>query len=74
MAIVNRTPNSFHDQGRTFELDRAVEAARRAVDAGADWVDIGGFAFSAAQAEIDAAEEIDRVVPVIAEVRGSPTR
>lgn len=69
MAIVNRTPNSFHDQGRTFELERAVEAARRAVDAGADWVDIGGFAFSAAQAEIDAAEEIDRVVPVISEVR-----
>jgi dihydropteroate synthase len=69
MAIVNRTPNSFHDQGRTFELERAVEAARRAVDAGADWVDIGGFAFSAAQAEIGAEEEIDRVAPVISEVR-----
>jgi dihydropteroate synthase len=69
MAIVNRTPNSFHDQGRTFALERAVEAARRAVDAGADWVDIGGFAFSAAQAEIGAEEEIDRVAPVIAEVR-----
>lgn len=69
MAIVNRTPNSFHDQGRTFELERAVEAARRAVDAGADWVDIGGFAFTAAQAEIGIEEEIDRVVPVISEVR-----
>ncbi len=69
MAIVNRTPNSFHDQGRTFELERAVEAARRAVDAGADWVDIGGFAFSAAQAEIAAEEEIERVAPVISEVR-----
>jgi dihydropteroate synthase len=69
MAIVNRTPNSFHDQGRTFELERAVEAAGRAVDAGADWVDIGGFAFSAAQAEIGAEEEIDRVAPVISEVR-----
>ncbi|WP_336207418.1 dihydropteroate synthase [Nonomuraea sp. LPB2021202275-12-8] len=69
MAIVNRTPNSFHDQGRTFELERAVEAARRAVDAGADWVDIGGFAFSAAQAEIGVDEEIERVAPVISEVR-----
>ncbi|MFI7450458.1 dihydropteroate synthase [Nonomuraea sp. NPDC049714] len=69
MAIVNRTPNSFHDQGRTFELERAVEAAGRAVDAGADWVDIGGFAFSAAQAEIGVEEEIDRVAPVISEVR-----
>ncbi|GAB2959980.1 dihydropteroate synthase [Nonomuraea fastidiosa] len=71
MAIVNRTPNSFHDQGRTFALDQAVAAATKAVDEGADWVDIGGFAFSAAQAPISAAEEIDRVAPVIAEVRAA---
>ncbi|MFI7702982.1 dihydropteroate synthase [Nonomuraea sp. NPDC049480] len=69
MAIVNRTPNSFHDQGRTYALDSAVAAAKKAVDDGADWVDIGGFAFSAAQVQIGAAEEIDRVAPVIAEVR-----
>ncbi|SDK70428.1 dihydropteroate synthase [Nonomuraea maritima] len=71
MAIVNRTPNSFHDQGSTFALDNAVAAAKKAVDDGADWVDIGGFAFSAAQAPIDAAEEIDRVAPVIARVRAA---
>ncbi|YCK33702.1 dihydropteroate synthase [Actinomadura sp. ATCC 39365] len=71
MAIVNRTPNSFHDQGRTYELDRAVAACVRAVEAGADWVDIGGFAFSAAQAAIGVEEEIERVVPVIAEVRAA---
>ncbi|UBU13186.1 dihydropteroate synthase [Nonomuraea gerenzanensis] len=71
MAIVNRTPNSFHDQGRTFELDSAVTAATKAVAEGADWVDIGGFAFSAAQARIGVAEEIDRVVPVIARVRAA---
>ncbi|MDP4510819.1 dihydropteroate synthase [Nonomuraea turcica] len=69
MAIVNRTPNSFHDQGRTYALDGAVAAAKKAVDDGADWVDIGGFAFSAAQAQIGTAEEIERVAPVIAEVR-----
>ncbi|MGW2216479.1 dihydropteroate synthase [Nonomuraea sp. NPDC001684] len=71
MAIVNRTPNSFHDQGRTYELDRAVAACARAVEEGADWVDIGGFAFSAAQAAIGVEEEIERVVPVIAEVRAA---
>ncbi|MEV4565306.1 dihydropteroate synthase [Nonomuraea sp. NPDC049419] len=71
MAIVNRTPNSFHDQGRTFELDQAVAAATKAVSEGADWVDIGGFAFSAAQAPISVAEEIDRVAPVIARVRAA---
>ncbi|MET8862161.1 dihydropteroate synthase [Nonomuraea sp. NPDC004580] len=71
MAIVNRTPNSFHDQGRTFELDQAVAAATKAVSEGADWVDIGGFAFSAAQAPISVSEEIDRVAPVIARVRAA---
>ncbi|MGW2155277.1 dihydropteroate synthase [Nonomuraea sp. NPDC001699] len=71
MAIVNRTPNSFHDQGSTYELDRAVAACVRAVEEGADWVDIGGFAFSAAQAAIGVEEEIKRVAPVIAEVRAA---
>src|SRR5690606_14519552 len=42
MAIVNRTPDSFYDQGRTFGLDAAVAAALAAVAAGADIVDIGG--------------------------------
>ncbi|TMR98772.1 dihydropteroate synthase [Nonomuraea basaltis] len=71
MAIVNRTPNSFHDQGSTYALDSAVSAAKRAVDDGADWVDIGGFAFSADQELIGVDEEIDRVAPVIAKVRAA---
>ncbi|MBF8187610.1 dihydropteroate synthase [Nonomuraea sp. K274] len=71
MAIVNRTPNSFHDQGSTYALESAVASATKAVADGADWVDIGGFAFSAAQAGIGAEEEIERVAPVIAEVRAA---
>src|SRR5699024_5357203 len=46
MAIINRTPDSFYDHGRTFELQAAVDSALAAVAAGADWVDIGGMAFS----------------------------
>lgn len=69
MAIVNRTPNSFHDQGRTFQLEQAVEAARQAVADGADWLDIGGFAFRHDQPEISVAEEIERVAPVIEAIR-----
>ena len=45
MAIVNRTPDSFHDKGATFALDRAVDAALAAVADGADWVDVGGVPF-----------------------------
>ena len=64
MAIVNRTPDSFHDRGATFALDRAVEAAVRAAALGADWVDIGGVKFAPGP-ELPAADEIDRVVPVV---------
>ncbi len=64
MAIVNRTPDSFFDQGATFALDRAVDAALAAAEAGADWVDIGGAKFAPGP-EIPAAEELDRVLPVV---------
>ncbi|RFA11187.1 dihydropteroate synthase [Subtercola boreus] len=64
MAIVNRTPDSFYDQGRTFALDRAVAAAVRAGAEGADWVDIGGVPFAPGP-ELPAAEEAERVLPVI---------
>jgi len=71
MAIVNRTPDSFHDRGRTFALDRAVEAAERAVADGADWVDIGGVPFSAEAPDVSEAEELDRVLPVVEAVRAA---
>jgi dihydropteroate synthase len=61
---VNRTPDSFHDRGATFALDRAVEAAVRAADLGADWVDIGGVKFAPGP-ELPADDEIERVVPVV---------
>lgn len=64
MAIVNRTPDSFFDQGATFALDRAVQAAVDAAEAGADWVDIGGVPFAPGP-ELSPADELDRVLPVV---------
>jgi dihydropteroate synthase len=68
MAIVNRTPDSFHDRGRTFALERALDAVRAAADAGADWIDIGGVPFALGP-EVSAAEELDRVLPVVEAAR-----
>lgn len=68
MAIINRTPDSFHDKGATFAFDKAVAAAERAVADGADWLDIGGVPFLEGP-EVGAAEEADRVVPLVEEVR-----
>ncbi len=67
MAVINRTPDSFFDKGATYALDRAVEAALRAVGAGADWVDIGGVPFGRGPV-VTRDEEIDRVVPVVAAI------
>ncbi|CAN5376604.1 dihydropteroate synthase [soil metagenome] len=64
MAVINRTPDSFHDHGSTFALDAAVAAALTAVDAGADWVDIGGVPFGRGPV-VTIDEEIARVVPVV---------
>ncbi len=67
-GIVNRTPDSFFDEGRTYALDHAVDAALAAARAGAGWVDIGGVPFSPDTAEVSAAEELDRVLPVVTAV------
>jgi dihydropteroate synthase len=64
MAVVNRTPDSFFDQGATFALDRAVQASLRAVEDGADWVDIGGVPFGRGPV-VTVDEELARVVPVV---------
>ncbi|MFT4123584.1 MAG: dihydropteroate synthase [Microbacteriaceae bacterium] len=67
MAIVNRTPDSFYDRGATDSERRATEAALAAAAAGADWVDIGGVRFAPGP-EVPLAEELERVVPVVAAV------
>jgi dihydropteroate synthase len=68
MAIVNRTPDSFHDRGATFALEHALGAVRAAASAGADWIDIGGVPFAPGP-EVSAAEELDRVLPVVEAAR-----
>jgi dihydropteroate synthase len=68
MAIINRTPDSFHDKGRTFALDAAVAAVENALAHGADWLDIGGVPFAPGP-PVSTAEEIDRVVPLIEAAR-----
>ncbi len=68
MAVVNRTPDSFYDQGSTFQFGAALAAAGRAVAAGAQIVDIGGVK-AGPGAEVSPAEEIRRVAGLVAAVR-----
>jgi dihydropteroate synthase len=68
MAIVNRTPDSFYDGGANVDFGDALSAVARAVDAGADLVDIGGVRAGYGP-EVDAAEEMHRVLPLVEAVR-----
>ena len=68
MGIVNRTPDSFFDGGEMYALDEAVAAGLAADETGADWIDIGGFPFSPDTPEVTAAEEIERLLPVVEQV------
>jgi dihydropteroate synthase len=68
MAIINRTPDSFFDQGSTFATEAALVAVDRAVADGADIVDIGGVKAGPGP-DVDAAEEIRRVGEFVATVR-----
>jgi dihydropteroate synthase len=65
MGILNRTPDSFYDKGATFELDKLYARAEELVTDGADILDIGGVKAGPGP-EVTAAEELERVVPVVA--------
>jgi dihydropteroate synthase len=69
MAIINRTRDSFYDQGETFEFDAAVSKAHLALDAGADWLDVGAVPFSPIADPVSEDEEIERTVPLIKYMR-----
>ncbi len=64
MGILNRTPDSFYDQGANFAFDKFLEKASDHVDAGADLLDVGGVKAGPGE-EVSEAEELDRVVGAI---------
>lgn len=68
MAIVNRTDDSFWAGARQLDDDAALAAVARALDEGAEIVDVGGVRAGVGP-EVTAAEEIRRVVPFVARVR-----
>ncbi len=65
MGIVNVTADSFSDGGRFLPFERALEHARQLIDEGAHIVDIGGESTRPGSQEIDAALQIERVVPLV---------
>ena len=62
MGILNRTPDSFYDQGATYALDSLYARAEQLVADGADILDVGGVKAGPGP-EVTEDEEMERVVP-----------
>ena len=62
MGIVNASPESFSDGSSVGGLDQQVE---RALSLGADIVDVGGESGVTGRPPLPAAEEAERVVPLV---------
>ncbi len=68
MGILNRTPDSFYDQGSYFEFEDFLRKAEQLVNDGADFLDVGGVKAGPGD-EVTEQEELDRVVPAIEALR-----
>ncbi len=69
MGILNVTPDSFSDGGRHVELNAAVRHGLALYGQGADIIDVGGESTRPGSQRIGEAEQIRRVVQVIAALR-----
>ena len=65
MGIVNVTADSFYDGGR-LDIDAAIAHGRRMLADGATIVDIGGESTRPGATPVDEADELARVIPVVA--------
>jgi dihydropteroate synthase len=65
MGVLNVTPDSFSDGGRFADPDAALAQARAMAAAGADLIDIGGESTRPGAHPVPAAQQINRVRPVI---------
>lgn len=70
MGILNVTPDSFSDGGAYAGVEDAIAHGLRLADEGAQILDVGGESTRPGAEPVDPAEEIRRVVPVIAGLRG----
>ncbi|MGZ0172657.1 MAG: dihydropteroate synthase [Planctomycetales bacterium] len=74
MGIVNVTPDSFSDGGNFLERNAAVDHALKLAEDGADILDIGGESTRPNAERVSVAEELRRVVDVVAQVRQQTDR
>ncbi len=65
MGIINVTPDSFYDGGKTFETDDILAQAEQMLNEGATFLDLGGYSSRPGAAEVSQKEEMNRVIPAL---------
>lgn len=71
VAILNVTPDSFSDGGALATPEACVGAARRAIEEGADALDLGGESTRPGADDVPAAEQLRRVLPALRALRAA---
>jgi dihydropteroate synthase len=69
MGILNVTPDSFSDGGDFISPDSAILHAEQMLQDGAAIIDIGGESTRPGADAVSEQEELDRVIPVIEEIK-----
>ena len=65
MGILNITPDSFYSGSRISSVDDALTRTEAFLNEGAAFIDIGAYSSRPGAADIDADEELRRLIPVV---------
>ena len=71
MGILNITPDSFYEESRVATPELALEKAREMIRLGADILDVGAVSSRPGAPEVPAAEELQRLAPVLEALRNA---
>jgi dihydropteroate synthase len=72
MGVVNVTPDSFSDGGRTLDPTAAIDRAKALIEEGADILDVGAESSRPGARGVSAEEELSRLMPVLQGLRECP--
>lgn len=71
VGVLNVTPDSFYDGGKFLDVTSAVRRADELVKQGADIIDVGGESTGPKSPSVSEADELERVLPVIAAIHAA---
>ncbi|MGD1840218.1 MAG: dihydropteroate synthase [Thermonemataceae bacterium] len=71
VGILNVTPDSFFDGGQYEQMEAIIARAAAMLEAGADWLDVGGYSSRPNATPITVEEELHRVIPTIKAIQST---